>query len=138
MAKTKTSLPKQRRLTLAQQKFLIGQRFPQFRFSKTRETWVGQLSPTLKSPKYIIRIIYKEYGSPKVYVVKPEIVPNCPHIYRDGSLCLYYPGDNSWNQSKSIATTIIPWTAEWLFFYEGWLATGFWYGPEAKHTGAKI
>jgi hypothetical protein len=27
-----------------------------------------------------------------------------------------------------IADTIIPWTSEWLFFYELWLASGEWHG----------
>ena len=28
----------------------------------------------------------------------------------------------------SIADTIVPWTAEWLVYYEIWLMTGEWYG----------
>lgn len=28
----------------------------------------------------------------------------------------------------AVANTIVPWLAEWLEFYEGWLVTGIWYG----------
>ena len=29
---------------------------------------------------------------------------------------------------KFLSKTIVPWTVEWLYFYELWLATGEWYG----------
>lgn len=48
-----------------------------------------------------------------------------PHVY-DDCLCLYTPGQ--WDRSMQIATTIIPWTAEWLFHYELWKATDHWVG----------
>jgi hypothetical protein len=64
-----------------------------------------------------------------------------PHLYRnsDGrdSLCLYDPGVESaqseWQTWMPLATTIVPWTAEWLGYYEFWLATGRWHGPEVMH-----
>jgi len=30
-----------------------------------------------------------------------------------------------------IATTILPWTALWLYYYELWLDTGKWLGPSS-------
>jgi hypothetical protein len=27
-----------------------------------------------------------------------------------------------------LADTVVPWTSEWLFFYEVWHATGLWLG----------
>jgi hypothetical protein len=33
-----------------------------------------------------------------------------------------------------IADSIVPWAAEWLLFYEGWHATGEWFGP-GLHPG---
>ena len=30
--------------------------------------------------------------------------------------------------NKLIANTIIPWTVEWLYYYELWQATGEWLG----------
>ena len=32
-----------------------------------------------------------------------------------------------------IHETIIPWTAEWLVFYELWQLTGEWYGAASPH-----
>lgn len=34
-----------------------------------------------------------------------------------------------------IANTIVPWTSEWLFYYEIWLATGQWHG--GGHSSAE-
>lgn len=57
-----------------------------------------------------------------------------PHIYVDArmapgwSLCLYHPKRGDWEPDQLIATTIIRWAAEWLFFYEGWLFDGHWAG----------
>jgi len=57
-----------------------------------------------------------------------------PHIYRrpdtriGWSLCLYDPRKGEWQPDQPIAETIIPWAAEWLFFYEGWLIDGHWAG----------
>jgi hypothetical protein len=28
--------------------------------------------------------------------------------------------------TMALATTIVPWIAEWLYHYEAWLATGVW------------
>jgi hypothetical protein len=47
---------------------------------------------------------------------------------------LYYPKDNSYDGRTFIADTIIPWTAEWLYFYEKWLEDGIWWGHEAPHS----
>src|SRR5208337_144391 len=48
-------------------------------------------------------------------------------------LCLYDPRDDDWRSANSIADTIIPWAAEWLFFFEAWLLTGVWSGGDASH-----
>jgi hypothetical protein len=38
----------------------------------------------------------------------------------------------------NIHETIIPWTAEWIVFYEIWRITGQWHGLAAPHgTGEK-
>lgn len=33
-----------------------------------------------------------------------------------------------------LAESVLPWTAEWLFYYEMWHVTGEWGGPEAPHA----
>lgn len=112
--------------------------FPQFKYHRTGSCWIGQLQPTPKSPEYKIRIQYRVGYTPRVYVLSPEISPEAPHIYRaDKALCLYYPKDSSWSSELLIATTIVPWIAEWLRYYEIWCVTGRWFGPEAPHSAPK-
>jgi hypothetical protein len=50
-----------------------------------------------------------------------------PHVYRDGSLCLYQK--DQWNDSMFVAETIVPWAIVWLAHFEVWLVDGdAWYG----------
>ncbi len=57
-------------------------------------------------------------------------MPN-PHLYADGSLCLYWPKEWRWSRKAIIAETILPWAANWLLYYELWLDTGEWLGPSS-------
>lgn len=115
--------------------------FPRFNYyrgsSYSKAGWVGKLKPTEFSPEYTIRI---EYNSryPKVYVLEPIILDKAPHRYEDGSLCLYYPKDKSFDKTSLISKTIIPWTVEWLYFYEAWLEEGVWWGAEAPHLTSPV
>ena len=45
---------------------------------------------------------------------------------------------SEFNSSKLIANTIIPWTVEWLYYYELWLATGEWLGGGEHLTKCEI
>ena len=92
----------------------------------------GNVKPVDVSNDYAVRIEYSVGSRPKVWV---EGLPareeeptgrRIPHRFADGTVCLYY--GNEWTSDKSIAQTIVPWLLEWLFFYEGWLATGEWQG----------
>jgi hypothetical protein len=114
------------------------ERFPQFKYSREKTTWTGELKPRQNSPTYIVSIKYRCLERPKVYVLHPTLHSNAPHTYADGSLCLYFPDDKSWDDQKFLANTILPWAAEWLYFYELWLATGQWYRPEVLHNGTKL
>ena len=77
---------------------------------------------------------YRLYSIPQVFVLAPKLHTDAPYIYRDsGALCLYYPEDGSWNNRKLLGDTIFLWTAEWLYYYELWLVTGQWFGPEVSH-----
>lgn len=95
--------------------------------------WVGTLQPSQKSSVYTVKVVYSPPKKPRVWVISPTPKANAPHRYHNKSLCLYYPGDYSWTSDCYIATTIIPWTAEWLLLYEIWDKTGTWYGAEAPH-----
>lgn len=125
--------------TLAQQIQCVHDLFPNFKHSvNIREktvTWRGVLQPTPKSEKYGVFVKYRLMVYPKVWVKSPNIDLSCKHIYpQDNSLCLFYPKDNEWSAKDFIGETIIPWTAEWLMFYELWKKTGIWYGEEAPHS----
>ena len=110
--------------------------FPDFRFVWGTRTWLGELQPTQLSPAYSVRIRYRDTRSPVVHVLRPS-VSGAPHRYPDGSLCLFFPGDGDWISTSLIAQSIVPWAAEWLYFYECWRDTGTWFGDEAPHSGPK-
>ena len=71
--------------------------------------------------------------SPRVRVVDPSIpqpddrVP-VPHMYGQRELCLFHPDKGEFSLRSALAHTLIPWCAEWLFYYEVWRATGEWHG----------
>jgi hypothetical protein len=96
--------------------------------------WRGQLLPSPTAPWYTILLSYTLGHTPRVRVEKPKLKSGAPHLYRDGSLCLYYPPDWRWHSGRLLADTIIPWAASWLYFYELWLDTDVWLGPSAPHN----
>ncbi len=122
------------------QTFHIIKRFPQFKFFRNGNglKWIGELQSTNCSKKYKIEIIYRGKKTPKVFILAPKLESNAPHTFSDGSLCLCHPNDNSWKQNDLISCTIIPWVAEWIYFYEVWKDTGIWFGREASHKGKKL
>lgn len=113
--------------------------------------WEGPLTPIMR--RYRIRVTYfrrrffdtwtlaNDYAS--VQVVDPVIGLDPrktgewpPHIYFNRAapqyprLCLYDPRERLWIPEEYIAETIVPWASDWLFFFEGWLATGEWEGGD--------
>lgn len=99
--------------------------------------WTGELQPSEISNRYRVGLSYTPPKHPRVIVLRPKLVVdahgNLPHIYQNGSLCLYQPGQ--WTHGDRIARTILPWTSEWLLHYEFWRATGEWHGSGGDHTG---
>ncbi len=97
--------------------------------------WRGTLRPTPMSNQYVVRLRYRR-AAVDCWVVHPKLEQrngeHPPHLYpsKDPTdlLCLFLPRANEWDGSQAIATTIVPWASEWLFFYEAWLATGEWLG----------
>jgi hypothetical protein len=51
-------------------------------------------------------------------------------------LCLFDPQTAEWSPGAAIADTIVPWTYEWLFYFEEWLVSDEWKGggrhPEVR------
>lgn len=137
--KRRKGWPRTKRAELkpAQQGSQVLARFPQFQVKGARRPhlWrlTGTLRPTEESPEYVVEIAIRRDESPIVTVADPPLDPNPPHCYNDRSLCLYDPRSIEWDAGMSIADTIVPWAAEWLFLYEIWKETGEWYGPEAPH-----
>lgn len=95
--------------------------------------FIGTLRVKDYFPEYKVKIIFEGNSTPKVCIVSPQIVDGAPHVYEEGFLCLYHPSNFHWNADKLLAKTIIPWTASWIYFYEYWLRSGEWLGPEVKH-----
>ncbi len=88
---------------------------------------------------------------PLVRVLSPRLVPRfdvaeeapLPHVYFDehditlSPLCLFDPEADEWSHNDLIAHTTIPWAADWLACYEGWLASGRWHGG-GRHGRAQF
>lgn len=102
------------------------------------------LKPTEESRTYIIKLS-ATIGSRivRVYPVLPYIGTRVngkkvPHMFNNGSLCLFYPKDLEWKYTDSWAGTLIPWTALWLYYYEIWFVTGEWLGGGIHGLSPKI
>jgi hypothetical protein len=96
---------------------------------------VIRLKPSLISCYYDVRITFSRNKRLSVFVINNtlEVAKNrtkLPHVFshKDQKLCLYQFDDNKWTPEQSIASTIIPWASEWLYYYEFWLIDGEWYG----------
>lgn len=103
--------------------------------------WTFEVRPTLLGRAYSVRIEYKKFGYPNVFVLNPNLnelanYRHLPHVYSNDpvQLCLHFPRNEEWTSSKSIADTIIPWCYLWLNYFECWLTTDEWQGG-GKHPG---
>lgn len=106
--------------------------------------WYGQIRPTSLSREYSVFLRFTLWKTPVVCVYGDELqrldAPDFPHNYRIDAkekfveICLYRHLEFS--SYKFLSKTIIPWTVEWLYFYEIWLSTGEWCGGgEHPDTG---
>lgn len=107
--------------------------------------WIQKVRPSNESKEYEITVIY-DGKIPKVYLInqgimkyKNELIPHCyERKFKNSTkeyvrICLYYPKYNEWNPEMFISKTIIPWTIEWLLYYEYWRITGKWLGGGVEH-----
>ena len=98
--------------------------------------WYGKIRPSPLSREYCVLIKFKMWKSPSVWILGDELQkldsPEFPHRYQIDKenqmveICLYRYRE--FTTYKFLSKTIVPWTVEWLYFYELWLATGEWYG----------
>lgn len=93
----------------------------------------GQLKPTPRSCWYSYEIKYWFQENIKIFIRDPLIKTEhngkkAEHLYKDGSLCLFFPKAKEFDSKKLIVDYIIPWVSLWLFFYEVWLVTDDWKG----------
>jgi len=130
-------------LTIMEQYSHLSQTFPRFKCTAKRgELKIrGQISPSTISSTYTFTLNYRLQSNPRVRIIEPQLEKpdgrNPPHLYSDGSLCLYYPKYYEWKSTMLIGETIIPWTSLWLFYYEIWLVTGAWFGKGEHPTSNK-
>jgi hypothetical protein len=147
-------------LSVKKQEDRLRQLYPDFRprlHTDWIEIWEGPLQPIMQI--WRVRILYfsrRDFGDWRlgnpyvtVTVINPPIGRDPrgtgeppPHVYRHGylpdypALCLFDPAADEWSPEAFIADTIVPWTIEWLFWFEVWLLTGEWKGggrhPERK------
>ena len=115
--------------------------------------WRGSLTPI--GQLYKVDICYRVrrtpirfgFDAPRVTVIAPLLrrrsedpTDPIPHHYPNPDhlelpfLCLFDPEKDEWYPGLEIATTIVPWTIDWLACYEGWLATGVWTGGGRAHA----
>lgn len=99
----------------------------------------GKIQPTHLSREYYVKISYEAWKKPKVWIINPTIEYNEEiHMYKDdNNLCLYYHVESPWKHSYHLYDKIIPWTSEWLIYYELYQITGKWFGIEQKHSSPK-
>ena len=115
---------------------LLRRHFPQFDVKLVGNTVFakGNLITEEGGTSYKVEVTLTPWNSPAVRIVKPEIpVDQKLHIYSDGTLCLYDWREQQWQKGWHLHEKIIPWTAEWLMFYELYLMTGKWVGKSAVH-----
>lgn len=96
--------------------------------------WTCDLQPTPNSSIYRIKISCRRNHVISVFVIKPRklFIPDgeisLPHVFstEKQQLCLFYKDE--YQGRMRIVDTIVPWTSEWLFYYEIWCITRTWEG----------
>ena len=96
-----------------------------------KDYWEGEFKSTILEKIYKVRIYLNKNGTDIGYI--KVITPleryeeeELPHVFNDKEqiICLYMMGER---KEKDILT-VVPWIAEWLYFYEIWSLTGIWTG----------
>jgi hypothetical protein len=90
-------------------------------------------------PEQMITIVFSRTSPdmPRVYTSGSD--PS-PHRYRDGSLCMWFPGDppeQRWSRSHG-PVALMGHVVAHLIREEWWRKTGEWPGPEAPHDQNEV
>lgn len=118
-----------------------------FRTKGDRLVGTGWIQPGILTERYHFRLYYRMGQLPKIRILQPKLhkregsyVP-IPHIYGPNEPCVFFP-EHDWRPWEYIGQTVVPWLAEWLYFYELWHATGEWLGgglhPDRTKKGKVI
>lgn len=140
---------REKKIPLIHQKVALLANYPDSKCEIKREKsliWSGKIRPTAISKEYSILICWKTGMAPHIWAFGDELErlddPDFPHKYDINAdskmvrLCLYrYQEFSSY---KFMAKTIIPWTVEWLYHYEIWLATGEWCGGGEHPSSSNV
>jgi len=99
----------------------------------------GLLSPDVSTKDFKVQIRLSYQGHPVVRLLQHDFHRDSegnlpPHLYRDLSLCLYYPVFKEWSHNMYLSDTIMLWTLRWLFHYEVWKETEEWIGGGTIHN----
>jgi hypothetical protein len=85
--------------------------------------------------QYNLRLEYQLQRSPKMWIVEPNLTlmterRPLPHLYDSVTqqLCLYQPAYREWEANYLLATHLVPWAVQWLYYFELWTVTGEWHG----------
>ncbi len=110
--------------------------------TRDRLVWFGELTPSEYSDTYEVVIEHDNSKAPIIYVARPRLSlvegQRLPHVYSLNTLCLHAESSRQM-ASRLLADTLVPWTSEWLLFYEIWLATGGeWRGSGVHPDSLKI
>jgi len=110
---------------LKAEQIIMNERFAQFvlKEGNRRLFWEGILLTNFQT-YYQVEIIYPPnypYQRPVFRVLWPKIRKRSPHVYVDGSLCVY---PDHWNHKRCTTPAGVSLVASWLFLYEFWLRTG--------------
>jgi hypothetical protein len=101
--------------------------------------------PFVGAREYRCRVeLERAARSAEAYVLRPDLQliagERPPHIYDHSEghtrLCLYMPGGGEWHAGLWLSETVLPWTIEWLRYYEIWLIDGVWQGG-GEHPDAE-
>lgn len=111
--------------------------------------WEGMLDPVRRHYRvrvgYEVPLVIENFSiinvQPRVQILSPVLERHpeydegpIPHVYVNRKeqslpyLCLFDAFNGEWTPSDLLAETTIPWTARYLYFYEGWLLTRKWSG----------